>query len=354
MRHRAFPGFGTEVEARYERAGQWLLATIFRAPEARAWCQKHGVAITRAADETINSAGGFLVPTELSRAILDLREVYGAFRRRARLVPMASDSTHVPRRPGGTGAFFTAQNTAASESAVTADVLALSAKKIGTLIRISTEVEDDSLPAMVDFIANEIAYAFAAKEDDCAFNGDGTSAFGGMVGVGPWALSGNRSAAKVTAAAGHNTFLTLDTTDLGSLLAAVQAAAVPNAAWFASQTCFAQTFCRLAGSGGGGYMDTRPVDGIMTPHYLGFPVILTQKLPLISTTLSGKVMLAFGDMYSAAVLGERRGITLARSPDRYMDQDQIAVLGTERFDAVIHDMGDNVNVGMIAALVGGS
>jgi hypothetical protein len=63
-------------------------------------------------------------------------------------------------------------------------------------------------------------------------------------------------------------------------------------------------------------------------------------------------MLALGDMYLGGVLGQRRGVTLARSADRYLDQDQIAVLGTERFHTVVHDLGDNTNFGALAALVG--
>lgn len=93
------------------------------------------------------------------------------------------------------------------------------------------------------------------------------------------------------------------------------------------------------------------VDGTPTPYFNGFPVILTQKLPQIATTLTGLAMLAFGDMYGAAVLGQRRGLTIARSDDRYFDTDQIAILATERFDAVVHDMGDNTNPGSIAVLV---
>jgi hypothetical protein len=112
----------------------------------------------------------------------------------------------------------------------------------------------------------------------------------------------------------------------------------------------ANTFCRL--TGGSGYLETRIVDGISTPFYQGFPVILTQKMPQVTTTLTGQMMLAFGDMYAGAALGQRRGITLARSADRYLDQDQIAVLGTERFHANVHDMGDNTNFGSLAALVG--
>ncbi len=349
MRRRAFPGHGPEVEQRYLRASQWLLATIYQSDRAREWCRANGVRIQKASAEGINPAGGFLVPLDLARAILDLREVYSAFRRRARIVPMASDNTVVPRRPGGTGAFFMAEGAAATGTSATVDGLSLSAKKIGSLILVSNELEEDSLDGIVDFVANEVAYAFGAKEDDCAFNGDGTSTYGGMFGISQIVLDGNHAKAKVTAATSHNTFLTLDSIDLGNLLSAVQSRAIPNAAWYCSQTCFAQTFCRLAG--GTGYLPMAEADGIMTPHYLGFPVVLSQKLPLIATTLTGKVMLAFGDMYQAGALGERRGVTIARSPHRYFDQDQIGVLGTERFDAVLHDMGDNTNFGSVAALV---
>lgn len=349
MRRRAFPGFGPEVDHRYTCAAQWLRAAVFESQEAREWCGKNGLRFVKAPTESIGSSGGFLVPTVLANAILDLREQYGAFRRRARIVPMASDNVHVPRRPGGTGAYFLSENGTAQESSASIDLLGLTARKIGTLVKLSSEVEEDADRDMVDFVANEIAYAFAALEDDCGFNGDGTSTYQGIRGLTKIVLDGSHAAAKVTAASGHNTFLTLDATDLANLMVAIQAAATPNAAWYVSQTGFAQTFCRLSASGG--FMYTAELDGIVTPYYLGFPVILCQKLPLISTSLTGKAMLAFGDLYAGAALGQRRGVTLARSPDRYLDQDQIAVLGTERFTTVVHDIGDNTNPGMLAVLV---
>ena len=352
MRARAFPGRGPEVAARYQRAGQWLRATIYRNEKAASWCASNNVLITRATGEGIGSQGGVLVPTELANAILDLRDSYGAFRRRARIVPMASDNVTVPRHTaGGVGSYFIGENTASTQTQALIDQVELTAKKIGSLVLISSEVEEDAIDDVVDYLANEIAWAFAVQEDNCAFNGDGTSTYGGMRGISTIVLDGNHSVAKVTAAAGDNTFLTLTSTDLSSLMGAVRASAIPNAAWFCSHTCYAQTFCRLAG--GTGYLPMIPLtDGVVTPHYLGFPVILSQKLPLISTTLSGKVMLAFGDMYAGAVLGQRRAITLARSPDRYLEYDQIAVLGTERFHAVVHDLGTNSNLGSLAALVG--
>ncbi len=345
---RAFPGSGPEVDAQYQRAGHWLLATVFGDREARTWCDKKGVLLRKAAGEGIGGSGGFLVPTELENAILDLRDSYGAFRRRACVWPMGSDTSLFPRRTGTATAYFFGENTSASSTNTNLDSVELTAKKLGALVTLSSELAEDSIVDLVDYIANELGWAFAAKEDDCAFNGDGTAAYGGMRGIAQLALDGAHGKAKVTAASGHNTFATLSGADLAAVMGGVRASALPRAAWFVSATGFGQA---IANDATGGYLYNGEVDGVPTPFYNGFPVIVTQKLPLIATSLSGSAMLAFGDMYGAAVLGQRRGLTIARSDHRYLDSDQIAILGTERFDAVIHDMGDNTNAGSLAVLV---
>src|SRR5882724_4194916 len=135
MRHRAFPGRGPETEARYQRAGQWLLAAIYHNDEAKEWCKANGVAVVKAAGETVGGNGGFIVPRDLANAILDIRDSYGAFRRRARLVPMASDITSVPRRTGGASAFFIGENTASTETSASLDDINLTARKIGSLFK---------------------------------------------------------------------------------------------------------------------------------------------------------------------------------------------------------------------------
>lgn len=348
MRQRAFRG--ADAEARYQRAGQWLLATVYQNEKAALWCSKNGVALTKAAGETIDTGGGFVVPSELANAILDIRERYGAFRRVARLVPMASDNMPFPRRTGGVTASFVGENSASSVTNATFDQISLTAKKLTALVLLSSELAEDALVDIVDTVANEIAWAFATKEDDCAFNGDGTSTYGHMRGIGSIVLDGSHTKAKVTAS--HNTYATLDSTDLASLIGSIRASAIPNAAWFCSTVCFANTFCRLSGTAGGGYLETGMIDGVMTPFYLGFPVILTQKMSQSTSSLSGAMMVAFGDMYAGAALGQRRGITIARSDDRYMDIDQIGILGTERFHAVVHDLGDTSSFGSLAALIG--
>jgi HK97 family phage major capsid protein len=63
-------------------------------------------------------------------------------------------------------------------------------------------------------------------------------------------------------------------------------------------------------------------------------------------------MLYFGDLSLAARMGERRGIRVKTSDDRYFEYDQIGIQATERVDVNVHDVGDATTAGPIVALIG--
>jgi HK97 family phage major capsid protein len=221
-------------------------------------------------------------------------------------------------------------------------------KKIAILARTSSELWDDSAADLGEFLTREIAYAFAAVEDDCGFNGDGTSTFRGISGLST-RLAGMKSS--VAAASGHSTFLTVDSVDIANLMGGVLGAAVPGAAWYISATGYAQTFCRLAGVSGG-LVATKRADGSIDASYLGFPVRFSSKLPLISSTLAGLPMLFFGDLSMSSLIVERRQTIVAISRQRALDADQILIRGTRRSDIVNHSTGSAAAVGPVAVLLG--
>jgi hypothetical protein len=79
MKRRAFPGYGPDVEARYQRAAMAVvfasMAAIYQNDKAAAWCKANGIALVRAAGETIGiQVADFVVPPDLANAILDLRD----------------------------------------------------------------------------------------------------------------------------------------------------------------------------------------------------------------------------------------------------------------------------------------
>jgi HK97 family phage major capsid protein len=156
----------------------------------------------------------------------------------------------------------------------------------------------------------------------------------------------------VAAASGHNTFLTIDTTDIINLMASVLATAIPGAAWYVSSTAYAQTLCRLSAVTGG-LVATQKSDGTISASFLGFPVRFSGKLPDVSTSLTGKAMLFFGNLAMSSVLIERKQQTVvAISRDRALDTDQILVRGVQRCDIINHTVGDANTRGPIAMIVG--
>jgi HK97 family phage major capsid protein len=343
--HKQFKAFTSKAKA--VRSGQWLKG-VSGDDVARAFCIANKISLEKAASEVPDSAGGFLTPTEMDDAILRVVESQGAFRQGSQVRTTKSDGQIRPRRTGGLTASFVNEGAVIPGSNFSADAVESAQKKVAILATASSELFEDSAPDLAEFVATETGYAFAGVEDDCGFNGDGTSTYRGISGLGA-KLAGMKSA--VAAAAGHDTFAEVDGTDLANLIAQVQASALPGSAWYTSAMGYALVFCRLAGTSGGLVSTIQP-DGSIQASYLGFPVRFSSKLPDVATTLATRPMLYFGNLAKAAMIVERRQMVLAMSKQRLIDTDQILVRATQRMDILVHDVGDASTRGPIAMLVG--
>jgi len=332
-------------------AGMFLKATIFNNAEAIDWCKSRGVAVAKAQGEGVDSAGGFLVPEELLANIIILREEFGVFRRECQVVPMGSDTLNWPRRVGGLTAYFTGENQSVTESQAQWDNVNLTAKKLAALTRMSNEIAEDAVVSIADWLVGEIAYAFAAKEDASGFSGDGTSAFGGIRGLSNIFADGNHTFGQYQVSSATLTSLTIaDFTGTTGLLPQY---ALKSAKWYMSQQMFLSAAGTVLAKGGGNKIEDlqqgiRSAVGTnidpLNPMLMGFPVAISQQLP-ISTPGSGLPMFYFGDLNKSSALGERRGVTIKRSDHRYFENDQIGLLGTERFDINNHDLGSTTAAG---------
>jgi HK97 family phage major capsid protein len=346
-RVRAFAG--PDAEQRAERVGMWFKG-VYGDERSRDWCIDRGIGLTKASTESTNSVGGFLAPSDFDAAIINIRETFGAFRRGAEIRPARSGGQVRPRSVGGLTANFVTEGASIPESSFLMDAVEVALKKLAVLGRSSSELFEDSASDLGEFLTSAIGYAFASKEDDCGFNGTGDSSYSGISGLST-KLTGMKSS--IAAATGHNTFLSLDATDIANLMAGVLATAIPGAAWYVSATGYAQTVCRLAAVSGGLVATMRP-DGTIAANYLGFPVNFSGKLSDVPTTLSGKPMLFFGNLAMSSVLVERQAQTIiAISRERALDADQVLVRGVQRCDIVNHDVGDASTRGPVAMLVGG-
>jgi HK97 family phage major capsid protein len=345
-RLRAFGG----NQARACRAGQFYRSAVFGVSRAAAWCRDNGVIVTRAQSEAVNSAGGVLVPDEIDDEVIALRAAVGVFRREARVRPMASDVRSMPRRTGGITVYPVGEGVAPTESQLSADAVGLTAKKWAALMIESSELEDDAIAAFGEFVTEEIAFGLADAEDAAGFAGDGTHNYNGIRGLRKLFADGAGSfVGAVTAASNHDTFAEIDGTDLATMMAALPEQFWDTAKWYCSAYAIALTFARLGMTAGGSIMTPSGPRPMLS--YLGFPIVPTPKMPG-SGDQSGAAMILFGDLRKAATLGDRRGVTVKRSTDYRFANDQVAILATERFDIVNHDIGDASAAGAIVALMG--
>ena len=327
------------------KAGQFLAAALWGNDSAIRWCNDNGVQIRNAMGGSSNTLGGTLVPMEMEQAIIDLRETYGVFRREARVTPMSGDTKLIPRRTSGVTAYFVGENSEVTASDKGWDSVNLTARKLAVLCKYSSELSEDAIISIGDDLTSEIAYAFANKEDECGFNGTGASTYGGIVGV----LNAVAAGSIYTAATGNTAFSTLDLADFEGMIGKLPQYAEPNAKWFISRAGFFASMARLMDAAGGNAIADL-AGGVRSPVFLGYPVVLTQVLNSTLTAQTSTNILAFGDLRAAATMGNRRGISVKVSDQRYMEYDQLGILGTERFDIAVHETGTASAAGAILVM----
>ena len=346
---RAFKGATAKRDAYY--SGKWLLGTIMGNAEARQWCRDHGLEI-RVQTEGINTAGGFVVPDVMERAIIDMRETYGVARRNARIMPMSSDHSIIPRRTGGVTAYFVGETNEITASDKSWNQVELTARKLGALTRMSTDLSEDAIVNIADDLAQEMAYAFSQKEDECAIDGDGTSTYGGMVGIRTKMVDGAHAGSYVSAVTPGDNFSEIDAADLLAVMGALPKYARFGAKWHCSPAAKSAIFDRLIAAAGGATM--REVESGAAARYMGYPIEEWSNMPANpATAYASLIILFFGDYSMSTTLGTRRGITVKVSDQRYIEYDQIGIQATERFDIVNHDVGGASGVrGPVVGLYG--
>lgn len=335
-----------EGEEQAFRSGQWARAVIFGDEGAQRWCKDYGVRVMTG----LTSSTSSLVPEEMITPIIDLRESYGVARMRCFIQPMNSDTATVPRRVSGTTAYFPGRTEATTASDVAFDDVNLVAREVSQLTRFHKYYAEDAVINLGDHTANEMAYSFAVLEDNCLFNGDGSSTYGGIYGILPKIIDGNHTAGAIDAASNHDTLSEIDNDDLVTCSGALPMFPGINPAWYASKRANSLVFDALKAAAGGNTITDLAGKPMMS--YLGDEIVISQSLPKVTTDLSNVGMLIYGDLNMGVTFGDRMGFEVDILRERYAEFRQIGVIATERMDIVVHGLGDTSNAGPIVALIG--
>jgi HK97 family phage major capsid protein len=343
---------GPNAEERAYRAGQYFRATLLGDKNAARWCSDHGVE-SRAQSEGVNSKGGLFLQEEVLNEVIVLVEEFGAFPANARNIQMKSDTLVVPRRTGGLAAYFVGENTTIPDSDASWDRVQIVAKKAAVSNRLSTEVMEDSVLNLADYLVGEIGRSISELVDTVGFVGTGSGDHGGIVGACTKIADGNHNASVVTAAAGNTSALTLDVDDLIATAGRLPLFARAQSKWYCSPAVFAASVQRLGLVNNVGLAGGNTAANLAAPtelRLLGSPVVFVHTMSNVIDADPGVVKFLYGDLSMSSMYATRRGLTIKKSDERYIEQDQSLIVCSTRFDCVTHDCGDNVKAGPIVAL----
>lgn len=338
------------------RCGQWLKAH-FGDRQARQWCGDHLGAEYRDMGGQVNALGGNLVFEDFSNTIIRLVEKYGVAMNVFQNVTMSSDTLLVPRRLTGVTSYWLGENSTITTSDPTATMVQLVAKKLACATKVSNELLADNAISVASWLAQEYATSLSAAIDDAAFNGDGTSTYGGIRGLSQ-INDGTHTASIATAASGNTSIAALDIDDYLAALAKLPRYAIGTSAWYMHPSVYHNSVQRMmlssgtAGSGtigalSGGNTAANLAQG--TPNtFLGLPVVWVLKMTAAPTT--GTIAAYVGDLSLAGIMAVKSDMQVATSADRYFEADQTAFRAIQRLDINVHSLGSTTEAGPVVAL----
>lgn len=333
-------------------SGQWLKAVSAKSvgrhdANAESYLQSIGIDINLIATEGDPGAGGYLVPAPLSNAIVDVRALAGVSRQLARVMPMTSETLSVPKKLTGTTVYYPGETGTITPSDQSWGQLNLTAKKRAILSKMSNELKDDAIISLVDDWVSQVGTDFAVKEDAEFVRGDGTSTYGGEVGL----LTALGSAGVFAPAngGGKSVWSGLKMADFNQTMAKLPSRfQARGTAWLCSTEFYFGVMLPVLAEAGGNTMATLEQGGAAVPAFMGRRVFLTDQMP--RTTATSQVSALYGSFGDAAMIGSRKEITVALSEHLNFAEDMTAMRAVSRYDILVHESGDGAEAGAYVAL----
>lgn len=339
---------GTREEQNYKGyvMGQFAMAVAGNKKSAE-WLKSNGH--LKAQTEGTTTAGGFLTPDLLSADLVYLREQYGVARQNARIVPMTSDVQLVPNATASTTVYYPGENTAITDSSMTFAQISLTAKKMAILTIVSKELNEDSVVDVGNALARDFAYGLAKEEDRVVFSSalTGTDA-SALVGMGRTLINlaggqtgyldfGKIASAVVGAATTGANWSAFTLANLQSMIGKLPTYA-DNPKWYMHKQFFYTGIAdKLAALGGNNISAIENAYGVQ-PLLYGLPVVFVQNM--ISSPAIDSPVAFLADLSKGVAFGDRRGITIEMSDQRYFVEDSWAFKATERFSVNCFDAGN--------------
>ena len=271
--------------------------------------------VTNALQVGTDSEGGYLVPDEFERTLIEALEEENIFRRIATVIHSNSGDRKIPVVASKGTAGWIDEEGLYPESDDSFGQLSLGAYKLGTMIKISEELLNDSAFDMDGYITREFARRIGTKEEEAFFKGDGTGKpLGLLADTGGADIGVTTTGASITA------------DDVIDLYYSLRVPYRKKAKWIMNDSTVS-ALRKLKDQNGQYLWQPSLVAG--TPNtILGCEVISSPFMPSIAT---GEKAIAFGD-YSYYWIADRQGRTFKRLNELFATTGQVGFLGAQRVD----------------------
>lgn len=263
-----------------------------------------------------DSEGGYLVPDEYEKTLVEALEDENIFRKLANVIKTSSGDRKIPVVATKGNASWVDEEGQIPDSDDSFSQVSIGAYKLGTLIKVSEELLNDSVFNLESYISKEFARRIGSKEEEAFFNGDGT---GKPVGI--FAKTGG---AEIGVTAASATAITAD--ELIDLYYSLKAPYRKNAVWVLNDSTVKAI--RKLKDNNGNYL-WQPALTAGTPDtILGRPVLTSSYVPEIK---AGAKTVAFGD-FKYYWIADRAGRNFKKLTELYAATGQVGFVATQRVD----------------------
>ena len=263
-----------------------------------------------------DSEGGYLVPDEYERILVEALEEENVFRQLAKVIRTSSGDRKIPVVATKGTASWIDEEGAYLESDDSFGQVSIGAYKVGTMIKVSEELLNDSVFDLEAYISREFARRIGAKEEEAFFTGDGSGKPLGVLAAAGGAETG------VTAASA--TAITAD--ELIDLFYSLKAPYRRNAVWVLNDSTIKAI--RKLKDNQGQYLWQPSLTAGAPDLLLGKPVRTSAYMPAIAADAK---TVAFGD-FSYYWIADRQGRSFKRLNELYAATGQVGFLASQRVD----------------------
>lgn len=272
--------------------------------------------VRNALQEGVDSEGGYLVPDEFENTLVQSLSGDTIIRQHAHVFTTNSGSHKIPVVTDKGTASWVEEEGAIPEGDDVFGQQQIGAHKVGTLIKVSEELLNDSAFDLENYFVSEFARRIGEKEEEAFFTGNGENK--------PLGILANNGGAEVGVTAASATAITSD--EIIDLFHSLKEPYRKNAIWVLNDLTVAAI--RKLKTTDGQYLWQPALHEGQHDTLLGKRVFTSPYVPELK---AGNKTVIFGN-FKFYWIGDRQGITFRRLNERFADTGQVGFLATKRLD----------------------